>query len=87
MLPKLFLSPCLMGIVRSGCVLGALTLVLSVGCSHLGTKEPKLHVAPTLEMGRQLPERGGESEPFALTNEGRRIEENLLRQRKVLLPE
>ncbi len=88
MLPKLFRFNRLSARLRCGCVLGVVMLSVSAGCSHVGFHEQKLVPAPSLEMGQQIPRRSGDTEPFALTNEARQIEDRLLnRQRTVMLPD
>ncbi len=74
---------------RCGCVLVALTLAaLSAGCSNFGLQESELVPSPTLETGQRLPDRSSDTEPFAVTNEGKQIESRLLdRQRKIMLPD
>ncbi len=88
MLPNLFHFSRLSAPFRCGCVLGALIFSVSAGCSHVGFHEQKLVPAPTLEMGQQIPQRSGDTEPFAVTNQGQKIEDRLLsRQRTMMLPD
>lgn len=75
-------------IVRFGSVLALLTLIFLVGCSRLSSHNEKLSLAPTLEMGQKPSVRNSDTESFALTNEGRHIEDRLLdRRRGTLLPD
>ncbi len=89
MLPHAKLSGRLIGALRRGGVLVVLTLAFhAAGCSNLGLKESNLTPAPAFETGRQLPRQTSDTEPFAVTNEGKQIEDRLLnRQRAVMLPD
>ncbi len=88
MLPKVFLTRPRIGIVRFGALCILALLLLSAGCSNPGLRNENLNLAPSLEMGQQVPQKGTDTEPFALTNEGRRIEDRLLsRQRPLHLPD
>ena len=65
-----------------------LALSFLAGCARLGSHNEKISLAPTLEMGQKLPASNGDTESFALTNEGRHIEDRLLdRRRGTLLPD
>lgn len=86
MLPKVLLTRPRIRIVRFGALCVLALLLLPAGCSHPGLRNDNLDLAPSLGMGTQVPQKGSDTEPFALTNEGRRIEDRMLsRQRPVLL--
>jgi len=58
------------------------------GCAWLNPGDDHYNVAPTLEMGEQLSDGESDTDSFAVTNEGRRIEDRLLsRERRAsMLP-
>ncbi len=88
MLPNVFLSRRLTSIVRFGALYIVALVLLPAGCSNPGFRNENLVPAPTLEMGQNMPRKDADTEPFALTNKGRQIEENLLgRQRQVMPPD
>lgn len=88
MLLNISLTRRLSGIVRFGALCILALFFVSAGCSNPGFRHDNLAPAPTLEMGQQVPQESNDTEPFALTNEGRRIEDRLLsRQRPVRLPD
>lgn len=74
------------GYLRTTALLAVLSM--ATGCSWFGWSKAPYSLAPSLEMGRQLPEDAPASEPFALTNEGRKIEDRLLdgKRKSTLLP-
>ncbi len=75
-------------VTRFGSVLTLLALSFLAGCARLGGHNENVSLAPTLEMGQKVPARNSDTESFALTNEGRHIEDRLLdRRRGTLLPD
>ncbi len=76
----------LAGTARLRFALGLATALLLTGCSRNVVPNQGFSIAPTLE-SVSAPTSGSDTEPFALTNEGRRIEDRLLnRQRASLAP-
>jgi hypothetical protein len=72
-------------------LLGVACLVVSVavaGCSWFDFNEDRYNLAPSLEMGERVPDPDEPDEPWAMTNEGRQIEDRLLSRdrRNVLSP-
>ena len=57
-------------------------LLPAPGCTWFNWDDDPYSVSPSLEMGQEVSDEGADTEPFALTNEGRRIEDHLLNRER-----